>query len=122
MTTVDHAQASELFSSYWDEELGPDEAGRLEEHLRSCLVCRREYAEFEKTLGALGALSHEIAPPGFAAGVVKRVQKRSHGRYFASRGMLDRVPYELFSLVMLGLILAIYVILQMAQPGHLKMP
>lgn len=122
MIGVDHAQASELFSSYWDEELGPDEAGRLEEHLGSCLVCRREYADFERALGAVGTLAHEIAPPGFAAGVVKRVRKRSRGRYFSSRSMLDRLPYELFSLVMLGLILAIYVILQLAQPGHVKIP
>ncbi|MSP59039.1 MAG: hypothetical protein EXR72_01640 [Myxococcales bacterium] len=122
MSDVDHAQASELFSSYWDEDLGPDDTARLEEHLRSCIVCRREYADFEKALGAVGGLPHEIAPPGFAAGVVKRVHKRSRGRFFATRGMLDRVPYELFSLVMLGLILAIYVILQLSQPGHVKIP
>ncbi len=122
MATVDHAQASELFSSYWDEELGPDEAARLEEHLRSCVVCRREYEQFERALGAVGALAHELAPRGFAAGVVQRVHKRARGRAFASRGLLDRLPYELFSLLMLGLILAIYVILQMAQPGHLRLP
>ena len=35
---------------------------------------------------------------------------------------VERVPYELFSLVMLGLILAIYVVLQLTQPGQLKLP
>jgi len=122
MAIVDHAQATELFSSYWDEELGADETARLEEHLRSCVVCRREYQAFEQALSAAGALPREVAPPGFVAGVVKRVHKRSRGRFFARRGMLDRVPYELFSLVMLGLILAIYVILQLSQPGRVNLP
>ena len=36
--------------------------------------------------------------------------------------MAERIPYEVFSLVMLGLILAIYVVLQLSQPGHLKLP
>ena len=40
---MDHAQATELFSSYWDRELEPGETARLEEHLHSCVVCRREY-------------------------------------------------------------------------------
>jgi len=121
MGIVDHAQASELFSSYWDEELSAEEAARLEEHLRSCVVCKREYAEFEKTVGAVEALPRLIAPMGFVPGVVKRVHQRSRGRYF-SRGLLDRMPYELFSLLMLGLILAIYVILQMSQPGKVNIP
>ncbi len=122
MAYVDHAQATELFSSYWDEELSPDDTARLEEHLRSCVVCRREYQAFEQAVGAAASLPKEVAPPGFVAGVVKRVHKRSRGRFFARRGMLDRVPYELFSLVMLGLILAIYVILQLAQPGRVNLP
>ena len=117
MTNVDHGQASELFSSYWDEELSPDEAARLEEHLTSCVVCRREYALLEKALGTAGAMPKEVAPPDFLAGVVRRVHQRSRGRFFASRRLLDRTPYELFSLLMLALLLAIYVILQMGQPG-----
>src|SRR4051794_12443184 len=99
MGIVDHAQATELFSSYWDEELGPEEAARLEEHLANCVVCRREYADFEKVVGAVEALPRMIAPMGFVPGVVKRVNQRSRGRYF-SRGLLDRMPYELFSLLM----------------------
>lgn len=122
MGIVDHVQATELFSSYWDEELSPDTTAQLEEHLRSCVVCRREYTAFEQALGAASALPKEVAPPGFVAGVVKRVHKRSRGKFFDGRNMLDRLPYELFSLVMLGLILAIYLILQLGQPGHLNLP
>ena len=56
---VDHARATELFSAYWDEDLAPDELGALEEHLKSCVVCRREYQTFEKTVGAIGAAAHD---------------------------------------------------------------
>ena len=63
-----------------------------------------------------------MAPPDFAEAVRSRIRKRSHGRFFTPRRMVERIPYELFSLVMLGLILAIYVVLQLAQPGHLQLP
>src|SRR5690348_10901146 len=116
MKTVDHAQATEMFSAYWDEELAPGETGALEEHLHSCLVCRREYQSFEQTVGALGSLHKMVAPSGFADEVRGRIRKRSKGRFFTPRRLAERLPYEMFSLVMLGLILAIYVILQLVQP------
>ena len=119
---MDHAQATELFTSYWDEELSPSDAKALEEHLASCVVCRREYQELEKAMGAVGALPKVDAPPDFVKGVVSRVRQRSGGRFFSPKRVADRVPYELFSLVMLGIILAIYLILQMSQPGHVKLP
>ena len=122
MGVVDHAQATELFSAYWDQELGPDELATLEEHLTSCVVCRRDYQTFKKALGAVGTLDKQMAPPDFADAVRSRIRKRSHGRFFTPRRMVERIPYELFSLVMLGLILAIYVVIQLSQPGHLQLP
>jgi anti-sigma factor RsiW len=118
---IDHAQATELFSAYWDDELGPDELGALEEHLKSCVVCRREYQEFEKAVGALGSMHRMVAPTDFAEGVRTRIRKRSKGRFFSPRRLAERIPYELFSLVMLGLILALYVLLQLSHPA-LKLP
>jgi hypothetical protein len=35
---------------------------------------------------------------------------------------VDRIPYELFSLLMLGLLLALYLVMHMSQPGHLQLP
>jgi anti-sigma factor RsiW len=120
--SVDHAQATELFSAYWDDELAPAEAGALEEHLRSCVVCRREYQTFEQAVGQLGNMHRMVAPSDFAEGVRSRIRKRSKGRFFSPRKLASRIPYETFSLVMLGLILAIYVVLQLAQPAGLKLP
>jgi anti-sigma factor RsiW len=122
MRSVDHARATELFSAYWDQELAPTDVGALEEHLGSCVVCRREYQTFQKALGAVGQLHKMTAPPDFAEAVRTRIRKRSHDRFFTPRRMAERIPYELFSLVMLGLILAIYIVLQLAQPTHLQLP
>src|SRR5438445_4161412 len=104
MRMVDHTQAVERFSAYWDRELGAAEATELEEHLRSCVVCRREYQTFEQAVGAVGALHKMLAPSGFVAAVRGRIHKRSRGRFFTPRRLAERIPYELFSLVMLGLI------------------
>lgn len=122
MSLVDHARATELFSAYWDKDLAQADASALEEHLRSCVVCRREYQSFERTVGAVGQLHKMVAPPEFADQVRARIRKRSRGRFFTPRKMAERIPYELFSLVMLGLILAIYVVLQLAHPAQLKLP
>jgi anti-sigma factor RsiW len=119
---MDHVQATELFSAYWDEELPPEQVSALEEHLSSCLVCRREYQTFEKAVSAVGALHRMVAPAGFNEGVRKKIHKRSKGRFFTPQRLATRVPYEVFSLVMLGLILAIYVVLQLTHPGQLRLP
>jgi hypothetical protein len=119
---MDHSQATELFSAYWDEDLAADQAGALEEHLRSCVVCRKEYQSFEQAVGAIGGLHKMVAPSDFAEGVRNRIRKRSKGRFFTPRKLAERIPYELFSLVMLGLILAIYIVLQLVQPQHLLLP
>jgi anti-sigma factor RsiW len=122
MKAVDHVQATELFSAYWDEELTPEVQSELEAHLKSCLVCRRELAEFEKAMSATEGLHKMIAPEGFTDKVKGRIRKRSRGRFFRPRRLAERIPYELFSLVMLGLLLAVYVVLQLAFPGKLKLP
>ena len=122
MDIVDHTQASELFSAYWDRELGAGESAQLEEHLRSCVVCRREYNEFEKMLGGLKQFETQLAPQGFVKGVATRVRKKSRGRFFSSRRSLERIPYEMFSVVMLAILLAIYCVMQLAQPGRIHLP
>src|SRR5688572_28261757 len=119
MLVVDHAQATELFSAYFEHELGDEQRGALEEHLRGCASCKREFDEFERTVQALASMHKMVAPTEFVDGVRTRIHKKSRGRFFSSKRMAERLPYETFSLVMLGLILAIYVLLQLVQPSQL---
>ena len=121
MSRVNHAEATELFSAYLERDLPPEQAGALEEHLQGCEPCRRELQDFERTVGALGTVHKMAAPPEFLDGVRDRIRKRSRGRFFSTRRAAQRVPYELFSLVMLALILAIYLALQLMQP-QLRLP
>jgi len=122
---VEHAQATELFSSYWDHDLAPEDSARLEEHLGACADCRRDYQSFEAMLGGLSALAPEMAPEGFVQGVTQRLRRRSRGRFFnplAAVRRADRIQYELFSVVMLAILVGIYVVMAVAQPGHLRLP
>ncbi len=119
---MDHVQANELFSSYWERDLAPEETRQLEEHLRSCVVCRREYQQFDKMMGGLRSFQNELAPTEFVDGVIKRVKKKSRGRFFSGRRGAERIPYELFSVLMLAILVAIYVVLQLSQTGRLQLP
>jgi len=117
---MNHEQAIELFSAYWDRELPSDQHAALEEHLGSCLVCKREYQSFEKTVGVLRANGRVAAPPKFADKLKKRAKKRGV-RIGAWQNALTRTPYELISLIMLVVMMALYIVLQQSSPAHLRL-
>jgi predicted anti-sigma-YlaC factor YlaD len=121
-TAMDHAQAHELFSAHFERELASDQASALEEHLKECASCRQELEEFERTMQALSSMHKMVAPTEFVDGVRTRIHKKSRGRFFSPKKMAERVPFETFSIVMLGLILGLYILLQMVQPSQLKLP
>lgn len=52
-----------LFSDYADDELGPEERQRVEDHVGFCPRCRQVFANLRHTLGRLGGLA-ETSPPG----------------------------------------------------------
>ena len=118
---MDHAQVLELLTDYWDRTLDPRTTSELEEHLAACGSCRREYAAFETALRAVGSLHRMTAPADFAERVQKTIRKRSRGRFFAGRGsLLQRIPYELFSLLLLAVLLALYLMVQFTPTRNLR--
>ena len=53
---MDHQKIKELISSYHDRELGDNEKKMLEEHLKQCAECQREFEEmgkFEEVMGKM---------------------------------------------------------------------
>ena len=118
---MEHARATELFSAYLDRELGAEEIRALEEHLAACEACRAEYETFAKAVSALGAMHKMAAPTQFTDGVRGEIRRRSKGRFFGPRRLAGRFPYEIFSLVMLGVILAVYMLLEVTRPA-VKLP
>lgn len=118
---MNHEQATDLFSAYWDRELSAEDHAALEDHLSACLVCRREFQQFEKTVGLLRSNGRVAAPARFAAKLKKRAKKRGV-RVSHWQTSLTRTPYEVFSLIMLAALLAVYVLLSQSQPTHLRLP
>ena len=114
---MDHARANELFSAYAEGQLGAEDAKALDEHLKSCESCRADYEVFQRTMVALSGLAATDAPPDFVASVRDQVRKRSRGRFFGSRRMTDRIPFETLSVVMLIVLLCLYLVLHAMQPG-----
>ncbi len=122
MVVLDHVQATEMFSAYWEKDLPADQIRALEEHLQSCVVCKKEYQTFERTVGALSGLHKMAAPAEFSDDLRGRIYKRSRGRFFSPKRTGARVPWEVISIVMLGVILAIYVVLTLGEPQKLHLP
>ncbi len=105
------------FSALFDHQLSNETKGEVEGHIASCASCRAEWDAFAKSIRATRLLPLAEAPPDFSAGVVARIRQRSHGRFFGQRRWTDRMPYELVSVIMLAAIVAIYIWLQISQPG-----
>ena len=122
MATMDHAKANELFDAYCDKELAADDARALEEHLATCEACRSDLALYQKTIGGAHRLAHLPAPPDLVEGTIDRVRRRSGGRFFGPRRLTDRLPITLLSMIMLGVVLAIYLYVRLGDPAHLLVP
>jgi len=111
---MDHERAQQLFSAHRDGELDDEQARELEAHLEACTACRGEWEAFREALDLVRGLSEESAPTDFLERVQRKIRSRSKGAYFrvkAVRPFYFRLPYELFSLLMI-LVLAALVVLQ----------
>ncbi len=109
---MDRDEARELFSAYRDGDLGPEQARALEGLLEEDEECRAEYEGFCRVLDRLAGLGRATAPPDFAEKLKGRIRRRSAGRFFGARTgpSLTRVPFELFSLVLILIILTVYLL------------
>jgi anti-sigma factor RsiW len=112
MTIMDREQASDMFSAYREGELPPDQVRSLEKFLEQDKECRSDYERFCRTLDTLAMLREQPAPDGFVEKLQGRIRRRSGGKLFSSGpgSMLTRVPYELFSLVLILILLAVYLL------------
>lgn len=108
---MDREEARELFSAYRDGELSTEQLSALESFLDRDQECREEYERFCRAIDSLALLRKQPAPPNFVEKVQTRIRRRSGGKLFSSRsGAVSRVPYELFSLVLILILLAVYLL------------
>lgn len=79
----EHRWTHERLSQYLDQELGPAERGRVEEHVGVCPDCHRVLATLRRTverIRTLGARATEPERPGesgVAGGVIERLRKEA---------------------------------------------
>jgi anti-sigma factor RsiW len=89
-----------LITGYLDGELAPDDKSRLEEHVRLCDDCRREYDSLKRlVVGTTHALAADD-PPGevwdtFLDGVYNRMERRFGWALFAG-GLIALIAYGSF--------------------------
>ncbi len=96
-----------LFSDFLEGELSPEETARLRSHLDGCEPCQTELEELRQTLNSLSGMKHIPPPPGFLNKVKQRIRKRSRGRFFAPDKLLNRLPFEWISFIII-LIMLVY--------------
>ena len=65
----------EHLSAYLDDELAPELAERVREHLASCATCRTELDSLRELTGVLHALPHEPAPESVEQEVVLYIEE-----------------------------------------------
>ena len=109
---MDRDQAQDLFSAYWDGELQPEQVEAFEAFLEDDEETRQEYDRFRRALESLSSLSEQPAPDNFMEKLQRRMRRRSGGKLFGANrwGTVTRVPYELFSLILILIILSVYLL------------
>jgi len=108
---MDHRAIQDQFSEYLEGELGPEAQALVTEHLRSCEECRKELEAFRETLRSLSGLRPLPPPDNFAGKVQQRIHRRSRGRFFGAERLVNRIPFEWVSFVIIILMLFLYMLM-----------
>jgi anti-sigma factor RsiW len=117
-------EVRDLFSAYHDRELSPERTEAVREALDASPSLKGEYGAFCRMLDGLSAMAaaaeapvtgvakeapKETTPPDLLAGVQRRLQKRSGGRFYGDMWsrLAGILPLELIAtLVLIALVLA----------------
>jgi anti-sigma factor RsiW len=119
---TEHDEIEDLFSAFYDGDLGDEDKKRVEAHLESCERCESEYADFVKAIEQISGLSKRkvAAPPDFEKGVESTIEKRSAGRFFAGHRLTDRAPLTILALLAIAIGVGLYLWQRSSETGSLK--
>ncbi|MFH1436918.1 MAG: zf-HC2 domain-containing protein [Pseudomonadota bacterium] len=107
-----HEEVKNRFSELLEESLSESETRDIESHLDECGECREAWDDFRKTFESFRVMVGAKAPPRLAERIKKRIYRRSRGKFFQEPfPLLFRVPYELFSLVLILVALIMFMVL-----------
>ncbi len=86
---ADREHRVHLLSCYLEGELSRTEREATEEHIRTCVVCRRELALLHQTVDALQGMPLETTPADFVEKLNRRIEQTDGQRGRCERG---RIP------------------------------
>jgi hypothetical protein len=64
-----------LLNPYIDKALDADMARQVDEHLKSCPVCNKEYQRLNKIITSLNSLSYQPAPDNFTQNLMAKISR-----------------------------------------------
>jgi len=110
---MNHDEARSRFSELLDGALLEPEAREVEQHIDGCRECREAWGEFKGTFETFRSVARTEAPPYLVERIKRRIHRRSRGRFFASESvpLLFRVPYEVFSLIIILMALLLFLLM-----------
>jgi len=114
---VDREQAKELLSDYLDGELDPEDRSTLEALLAKDSALRSELEALRHTVDTLAGLPSATPPPDFVQGVQRKLRRKGKSPLDLSLGWEKKIPFEAVSILLLGILLALYLIL-VVLPGE----
>jgi len=82
----------EQLSAYLDDALSPAEKETIDNHLRSCLKCRKALADLEITVSSIKGLDEIIPPPWLTQKIMTSVKAEAERK---KRSLLQKLFYPL---------------------------
>jgi hypothetical protein len=100
-------EARGLSSDYLDQRLSPMNIALVEEHLKICQDCSREFDELNRTISLIGSLEEIETSPGFLARVNRKIAEREKTRrlwQWFFEPLRIKVPLQAAALCLVSLI------------------
>lgn len=119
---TEHDEIEDLFSDYYEGELGEQDRARVQAHLEACDRCAAAYQELKEAIEVVSGLGKVTvaAPPGFERDVESTIERRSGGRFFGDRKLTDRLPLTVLALIVIAVGVALYLWQRSSETGSLK--
>jgi hypothetical protein len=108
---VERERARELLSDYLEGELSCADQQAIEGLLKRDEALRAEMHELRRTLDALGSLRPVAPSDDFLQQVRQKIRRRDKSPFDIAFGLDRKIPFEAISMVLIGILLALYLLL-----------
>jgi anti-sigma factor RsiW len=116
---VERERAKELLSDYLEGELSAAEEQALERLLSQDAELRAELHELRRIMDALGGLRPVAPSEDFMQQVQQKIRRRQKSPFDFAFGLDRKIPFEAISMVLIGILLALYLLLVVLPREHL---